>query len=224
MRRRSSRTPDGEDQEPSLFDLPLDSSTDRSDPYDVDLDEPELPFAPPPRAAKTRQGDPRPKAAPPPAAAPRSLPRPAPAERTAAEPPPARDAAAGAGRKSRFLAGGADLLVHAAIAVAAVAGCRLLDAQPTAAADWPALTLFLLTFSFLYTVLPLAFWGQTLGMAWAGLIARGRDGEALTFDQAARRWLGGLFTTATLGIPLLATGARRSLSDRVSGSGTGWSS
>ena len=89
-----------------------------------------------------------------------------------------------------------------------------------ALADWPALALFLLSFSFLYTVVPLAFWGHTLGMAWAGLTARNRDGEPLTFDQTARRWLGGLLTLAILGLPLLVTGDRRSLTDLLSGSAT----
>jgi hypothetical protein len=59
-------------------------------------------------------------------------------------------------------------------------------------------------------------------MAWARLAAEGKDGEALTFDQTARRWLGALLTAATLGLPLLATNRRRSLSDRLSGSVTGW--
>jgi uncharacterized RDD family membrane protein YckC len=69
-------------------------------------------------------------------------------------------------------------------------------------------------------VLPLAFWGHTLGMAWAGITSRSRDGEPLTFDQTARRWIGGILTVAALGLPLLATGDRRSLTDAVSGSAT----
>jgi uncharacterized RDD family membrane protein YckC len=218
--RRSSRTPDGDDQSPGLFDLPLEPerSTDRSERSDRSVRpsarpapaEPVLPLTPA-RTPKDRSPT-----------APRPLPRPAPS-------PAARPEAAGSepdsggesavGLKSRFMAGGADLLVHAAVAVAAIAGSRLLGAPPSPS-DWPPVALFLLTFSFLYTVLPLAFWGQTLGMAWAGLHARSRDGEALSFDQTARRWLGGLVTAATLGLPLLATGSRRSLSDRVSGSGT----
>jgi uncharacterized RDD family membrane protein YckC len=203
--RRSSRTPDGDDQSPSLFDLPLEPerSTDRSDrsvrssarPVPA---EPVLPLTParPPKDRSTSAAHPA---------------------DTGSEPDP--DGESVVGLKSRFMAGGADLLVHAAVAVAAIAGSRLLGAPPSLS-DWPPVALFLLTFSFLYTVLPLAFWGQTLGMAWAGLHARSRDGEALTFDQTARRWLGGLVTAATLGLPLLATGSRRSLSDRVSGSGT----
>jgi hypothetical protein len=85
--------------------------------------------------------------------------------------------------------------------------------------DWPALTVFLLAFSFLYSVLPLAFWGRTPGMAWAGLVARAPGGVSLTFAQTARRWLGGLVTLALLGLPtLLAALGGRSLADLVSNS------
>jgi uncharacterized RDD family membrane protein YckC len=122
-----------------------------------------------------------------------------------------------AGRGRRFSAGGADLLVHAAVAVLALLGVRGMGVR-TALTAWPAFALFLLSFSFLYTVLPLAFWGHTLGMAWRGITSRNRDGEPLTFDQTVRRWLGGILTVATLGLPLLVTGDRRSLTDVLSGS------
>ncbi len=223
--RRSSRTP--EDEEPSLFDLPLETGgASRAERPADDDEDPVLPLAPPaPRplpaaAAKSaRPAAPRPA---PPAPKPKPAPRPETLEDGPDDPDleaAARDASPSA--KPRLLAGAADLLVHAAVAVAAIAGSRLLGAMPKPS-DWPALALFLLVFSFLYTVLPLAFWGQTLGMAWANLAARGRDGEALTFDQTARRWLGALLTAATAGLPLLATNRRRSISDRVSGSVTGW--
>ncbi len=75
----------------------------------------------------------------------------------------------------------------------ALLGVRGMGVRPSLA-DWPAFALFLLSFSFLYTVVPLAFWGHTLGMAWGGLTSRNRDGEPLTFDQTARRWLGGILT------------------------------
>ena len=122
-----------------------------------------------------------------------------------------------ADRGHRFAAGGADLLVHAAILVLALLGVRGMGVRP-ALDVWPAFALFLLSFSFLYTVLPLAFWGHTLGMAWRGITSRNRDGEPLTFDQTVRRWLGGILTVATLGLPLLVTGDRRSLTDVISGS------
>jgi uncharacterized RDD family membrane protein YckC len=129
---------------------------------------------------------------------------------------------AGSGRVGigrRLAAGAADLLVHLAVAVLALAGCRYLGVVP-ALRDWPALAVFLLSFSFLYTVVPLAFWGRTLGMTWAGLTAESTEGEPLSFDQTARRWLGALLTLATLGLALLLALTGRSLSDRLSGSRT----
>jgi len=124
-----------------------------------------------------------------------------------------------AGLVRRLAAGAADLVVHAAVAVGVLVGCRYLGVKPVLS-DWPAVGLFLLSFSFLYTVVPLAFWGHTPGMAWAGLDARSRDGEPLAFDQTARRWIGGLLTALLLGLPLLLSFGGRSLSDLVSGSET----
>jgi uncharacterized RDD family membrane protein YckC len=122
-------------------------------------------------------------------------------------------------RRSRLLAGLSDLLVHVAVVVAAAAGARALEVQavPT---DWPAFAGLLLSFSFLYTVIPLAFWGHTPGMAWAGLTTHNAGGDPLTFDQTFRRWIGGLLTLALLGAPLLLAPGRRALSDRLSGSAT----
>lgn len=119
---------------------------------------------------------------------------------------------------SRLAAGGADLLIHAAVLVLAVGGCLFLGVRPELS-TWPALVVFLLSFSFLYTVVPLAFWGHTPGMAWARLASQNDDGEPLTFDQTARRWLGAVLTTAFLGLPLLLFG-QRSLADRLSHSQT----
>ncbi|HEY6324487.1 MAG TPA: RDD family protein [Thermoanaerobaculia bacterium] len=119
----------------------------------------------------------------------------------------------------RVAGGAADLLVHVAVAILALAGCRVLGVLP-AVADWPAFGIFLLSFSFLYTVVPLAFWGHTLGMTWAGLTAESTGGEPLSFDQTARRWLGALLTLAAAGLPLLLALSGRSLADRLSGSRT----
>lgn len=119
----------------------------------------------------------------------------------------------------RVAAGAADLLVHLAVAVLALAGCRYLGVFPVLR-DWPAGAVFLLSFSFLYTVVPLAFWGHTLGMTWAGLTTESAAGEPLSFDQTARRWLGALLTLVTLGLPLLLALGGRSLADRLSGSRT----
>ena len=175
--------------EPLLFDLPL------GDP------EPErapLPRRKPERPA--RRG-------------PVPVPDPEPEEDTAA---PAGEFA---GRAKRLAAGLADLMLHAAVLVIALVGTRWMGVRLDLVRDWPPLAVFLLSFSFLYTVLPLAFWGQSLGMAWSGIPSRNRDGEPLTFDQTARRWLGGLLTAALLGLPALIS-SRRSLSDLLSGSAT----
>jgi len=83
---------------------------------------------------------------------------------------------------------------------------------------WQAWALLAAVFSYLYWVVPLAFWGQTPGMTWRHLIARNADREPLTFGQASRRWFGALLTVALLGTPLLLALAGRSLSDRLSGS------
>jgi uncharacterized RDD family membrane protein YckC len=128
--------------------------------------------------------------------------------------------AAGPALGRRLAAAAADLLVQAAVTVVALFGCVYLGVMP-ALRDWPAVAVFVLSFSFLYTVVPLAFWGHTLGMTWAGLRAENEDGEPLSFDQTARRWLGALLTLAILGLPLLlALAGGRSLADRLSGSHT----
>lgn len=193
-------TPD----EPLLFDLPLDISAERSRPV-----------------APERK---RPAAQSPPARPVIAAPEPDDflddvEEEDGDETAAAKIPSSGTGAGSRIAAGAADLLVHAAMAVLVLVGTRMLGVHPVLA-DWPALGIFLLAFSFLYMVVPLAFWGHTLGMAWAGLVARNQDGEPLTFDQTARRWLGGLLTLGLAGLPLLLTGTRRSLTDRLSGSAT----
>lgn len=121
----------------------------------------------------------------------------------------------------RRLAGGlADGVVHGAVLAVAVLGMALMEVEPELS-QWPALALFLIVFSFLYTVVPLAFWGQTPGMAWLGLQARDDGERPLTFGQTAMRWLGGtLLSTVLLGLPVLLAVTGRSLADRVSRSHT----
>lgn len=192
------RRPDEESDEPLLFDLPLSGpEPKRSAPVE-----------------RKRAPKPAPLAAEPP---PPPRPAPVPPAVEDEEPEEAVEGSAGVGR--RFAAGAADLLVHAAMAVVVLGGTYLMGIRP-AFSDWPAVLAFLLSFSFLYTVVPLAFWGHTLGMVWANLTSRNQDGEPLTFDQTARRWLGGVMTTATLGLPLLFAQGGRSLSDLLSGSAT----
>jgi len=136
-----------------------------------------------------------------------------------AEPAAAAPSHGFASRGSRTAAGLADLVVHAAVGVLALFGCRGLGVKPELSAA-PAFGVFLLSFSFLYVVLPLAFWGHTPGMAWAGITSRNLDGEPLHFDQTARRWLGAVLTLVLVGLPLLLSIGGRSLTDWVSGSGT----
>jgi len=195
------RRSDEETEDQLLFDLPLDR-----------------PAAVPSRTETRRTQAPRPRPAPAP-----------PAQTTAddedddglAEEEMEAPAAARAGLGSRLAAGAADLLVHAAVLMILLIGTRLLGVRATLS-DAPAFGVFLLTFSFLYTIVPLAFWGHTLGMAWTGLVAQNRDGEPLTFDQTARRWLGAVLTLAAVGLPLLLALGGRSLADLLSGSVT-WS-
>ena len=197
-----------EPDEPLLFDLPLSGPEQEPEPPPLRKKQkpeqttrearlPELPLT-------TRSG-------------PVPVPNPEPADET--DEPDGAPANEFAARGPRLGAGLADLLVHAAVLVGALLGTRWMGVKPDLIRDWPALAVFLASFSFLYTVLPLAFWGQTLGMAWTGISSRNRDGEPLTFDQTARRWLGGVLTTATLGLASLVS-SRRSLTDLVSGSAT----
>lgn len=218
-RRRREREP-----EPGLFDLPLDGPV-----VEDEAGEPE----PAPEPAVRRPAPPadRPwertaEPVPPP-----SLPLMEPAEPVEPDAPPEWEPSAAAepaepergeavSLSARFLAGLADLAVHLALAVALLFGARLLGV-PAGLDDGPALLLFLLIFSFLYTVVPLAFWGQTPGMAWAGLVARTLSGESLAFGQTALRWLGGVLSVLLLGVPVLPAALDgRSLADRLSGSVT----
>ncbi len=193
----SNKRSDGTSPEPSLFDLPLGDSRRRSEP---------LKAAPAAPAATSSGAGVLPLFAPGAAAQP-------------VAPPGGRAAVARpAGLAARLLAGLADLVVHGALLAAAVFGARLLGVERTP--PWPPLVLLGLSFSFVYHVVPLAFWGQTPGMAWRGLQARNPGGEPLAFDQTVRRWLGGLVTAGLAGLPLLLTRSGLSLSDRLSGSET----
>jgi len=185
-----------EPEEPLLFDLPLSApGSEREEP-----EEELFPVAPKRASRETRRTGP--------------VPVPVPEREAAPEP---RSEFAGPVR--RIASGLADLVVHAAVGVLALLGCRWLEVRPQVH-EWPAFAAFLLAFSFLYTVLPLAFWGHTPGMAWAAITSRNRDGEPLTFDQTVRRWLGGLLTLALVGLPLLLGFGGRTLTDWISGSAT----
>lgn len=135
-----------------------------------------------------------------------------------AERPEARPAALA----PRLKAGLGDLTLLAAVGAVGALGARSLGGS-LAPRDLPALATFLLAFSFLYCVISLAFWGQTPGMAWSGLVARTDETEPLSFGQTALRWLGSWLTWILLGLPALlalAGDRGRSLADRMSGSAT----
>lgn len=120
----------------------------------------------------------------------------------------------------RLRSGGADFGLHVAVGLAALVGADFLGARPDLG-DFPAVGLFLLAFSLFYTTVPLAFWGATPGMAWAGLVCRAHDEQTLTFSQTVRHWLGSLLTILLLGLPiLLAFGGRAAFSDRLAGTQT----
>jgi uncharacterized RDD family membrane protein YckC len=206
--------PNDPEEEPLLFDLPLSAPGSREEPEELPVtpkrSPPEVrrPAAPPAAPARSGRSGP--------------VPVPVPEMEEDAEPAAAARAAsefAGPGR--RLAAGLADLVVHAAIGVLALLGCRGLGVRPDLR-EAPAFAVLLLSFSFLYTVLPLAFWGYTPGMAWAGITSHNtpRNGEPLAFDQTVRRWLGAILTSALAGLPLLLAFGGRTLTDWVSGSAT----
>ncbi len=147
---------------------------------------------------------------------PRPVPHPAPPE-SAPGGAAAGEVPAPLALRARAAAG--DLVVLGAAAAVAALGARALGA-PIGLAELAPLAVFLLAFSFLYSVISLAFWGQTPGMAWVGLVARTVAGEPLSFGQTALRWAGSWLTWATLGLAGLSALSGRSLADRVSGSAT----
>ncbi len=121
---------------------------------------------------------------------------------------------------TRLAAGLADLALQGTM-IGATLVVVMLMGVPLGAASWPPLFLLVSVFSCLYWTVPLAFWGQTPGMTWMGLLSRTRDNQSLTFHQTFLRWLGAVVTTAFAGLPLLLTlGGGRSLGDRLSGSKT----
>lgn len=117
------------------------------------------------------------------------------------------------------LAGLADLSAILVVLGVVALGVKLMGVA-LLPADMVPFTVLGLIFSFLYWVIPLAFWGQTPGMAWLGLMSHSTDDEPLTFGQAIWRWIGALLTVAFAGLPLLLALGGRSLSDRLSSSKT----
>jgi hypothetical protein len=141
------------------------------------------------------------------------------------EPGPRPDTAAPAagpviaGVGSRLIAGGADALLHLGVLAGVYLGLLAVGVEPRLG-HWPAFAVLLVAFSFLSSVVSLAFWGQTAGMAWRGLQTRDRLQRPLTFRQATLRWTGSLLTFAAAGLPLFLAWGGASLSDWLSRSVT----
>ena len=114
-----------------------------------------------------------------------------------------------------------DLAAVAGTILLAIGGAWTLGAAIELASA-PAFLLFATAFSFLYTIVPLTFWGRTPGMAVLGLVARSRNQIPLTIQQSIRRWVGAVMTVLLLGLPLLLVLTGRSLADRLSSSRVGW--
>ena len=124
-----------------------------------------------------------------------------------------------AGIAPRLLSGGADLLIHCGVLAATTLGLYAMAATPRID-QWPALAVLLVAFSFFYTVVSLAFWGQTAGMAWCELHTHDRLERPLSFRQAVLRWAGGLLSLALAGLPVLLAFRGTSLTDLLSASVT----
>jgi hypothetical protein len=120
---------------------------------------------------------------------------------------------------TRLFAALTDLVAHLGALAVGLGGIRLLGVVPSPA-DLPALLCLLAVFSLFFTVIPLAFWGRTPGMAAAGIETRSLGGELLTFGQAARRWLASLLVVASAGLLALIALSGTSLPERWSGSRT----
>lgn len=141
------------------------------------------------------------------------------AERSRARAAEVSDRGQRAGLGTRLAAGIIDLLVHVAVTGLLIGGCSLLGVAIGTRQALP-LAVVLLLFSFVYHVVPLAFWGHTPGMTVAGLRARTLDDHPLSLPQATRRWLALLLTLATGGLGVLLALGGRSLADRLSRSQT----
>jgi len=127
------------------------------------------------------------------------------------------ESAAGGLINKRLAGGTLDFAIHLAVLASAVAGSWWLGVPPSRVSFFPLL-LFILSFSFVYHVLPLTFWGHTPGMASVGLLARSLDGGPLTIAQTILRWLGVLVIVLSLGLLFLVRPHARSIPDRLSGS------
>lgn len=129
---------------------------------------------------------------------------------------PAAEAPVEAPVAARFTAGLLDLVALVAALGLVLLALRVLEI-PIGGAMLAPLALFLASFSFLYQVMPLAFWGHTPGMAFASLHSRAKDGDFMTIQQCILRWIGWLLTLASGGLAALLALSGVSLSDLLSG-------
>jgi uncharacterized RDD family membrane protein YckC len=120
---------------------------------------------------------------------------------------------AGFGR--RLKAGLLDIAVIAAVVAVATGGAWALGATPRLS-QLPGFVLFTVSFSFLYTIVPLTFWSRTPGMSASDLVARSGSDTPLTIQQAIKRWIGGAATLLLCGLPALLILTGRSVGDRLS--------
>lgn len=117
-------------------------------------------------------------------------------------------------RLALLYAGAVDGAVHGAVVLVLLVGLRFLGIV-VGGRELPALVLLLAIFSLFYHVIPLAFWGRTLGLEVAGLRVTS-DGGELTLSQATRRWLASCLVVLLCGLPWLLLPTGRSFADRLS--------
>ncbi|MEM7049489.1 MAG: RDD family protein [Acidobacteriota bacterium] len=122
--------------------------------------------------------------------------------------------------RARLIAVVADALLLSTVLAVCLLGSAFLGGPTDVWRHGLAFAAFLTVFSFVYSVVSLAFWGQTPGMVLAGVVARAGRDQPLTFGQTGLRWLAGWMTVALGGLPLLFVLTGRSLADRLSGSDT----
>ena len=116
----------------------------------------------------------------------------------------------------RFTAAALDTIVLVAVLGFSLLALRLLEVPIDRLVIAP-LAVFLAAFSFLYQVMPLAFWSHTPGMAYARIHSRAKSGEFMTIQQCVLRWIGWVLTLATGGLAGLIALSGVSLSDLLSG-------
>lgn len=121
--------------------------------------------------------------------------------------------------RDRLLSGLLDLGIQLLVLGGAAVSVHAMGIE-LAPADAAPFGVLALIFSFLYWFIPLAFWGQTPGMAWVGNSAVSLADEPLTFGQSVLRWLGAILSLAFLGLPIALAFGGRSLTDRLSDSKT----